>query len=532
MPKYTVVNKTSSLVILPISPSVKMAGHSRHEIVALASVMDDEAVAAMINKNLIEVTVANDPDTPDVLEVSPSTLIGGREVDVNSLPPVGEKVYASAAPVTGTVPRLDDGFGGFYYPVFVETPANGGDDSNEGTAASPVATLREALLRLPRVPHGFTSSWSYGDYGYVSVGPGTFDMECSYEGVLDEIYIFGDVDQETVTISGVAAVAGSATLVDVTTSGFTSTVAADGEYFLEIDYGSREFYSYGEAVVDTGTATPTIRLASNSTGFSSGTAYLVKHNTTFKNPSASAAAYIRLSEDPTVYFNRCKLDFSTYTGVTSFKMGGMRVRLCSLTCSDTHTAVLERRGERDVDIVGSYVKVGFLMRVDSTAYITGCHLAKGTPADSGVASYGPGSSLILDNVYTDAKFSVGTTTGGNGYLRARKIDYTGSKVLLTGAGNGTLMTLLDNITVSGAEAVAVVEQGARVFRSGGTGVGACTAVPVQVTDGAAMGVSGWAFTNSTTGGEEVKVGGLVVQTFASLPNADFTGAAATGSKAT
>ena len=483
MPKYTITNRTASLVVLPVSPSVKIQAHQQREIVADATDMGAPAMVALVNKGLVSISVGNDPGTPDNLEINPAT-IGGVNVDTAALPTDGSVLRIPGVSQVGNASLLDAPA----VTLYVETA--GDDITGDGSQANPFATPQRAFDEMPDGLNLFAS---------VRVGPGTFDFPVFNRTLGPGGYVLLNGDHATVAIDLTSDLSGS--LNAGTTSQYTdSTVGAHAG----VDPSTHWLVSDTGAYV---TGRPVLASASGEVQYLNATANPVTYakvaayTTTFSLPTYGAlAGGTNINHKDKVYISGVLV-----TGTSNGKIRNCAVLGAHLP--DAYASAYD--ANLFVSTAGDLLVDGSAMSI-SDSVLAGALDMMGrvsftTSAVHGVATVGARADSAASVVTADIDLAV----GGKFVVKA------GASLSLNGLSSAAANTV-----------IVEAEQMATVVRTGSV----CTAVAlagvaVVLTDGAqafGMGACFASVTNSATPGDEIKVGAAVVQTFASLPATDTT----------
>ena len=467
MPKYTITNRSNSTIVLPVSPSVKIGPHGQAVVVADAHDMASSTMVAMVNKGLVTVAIANDPDTPDVLE--------------------GATVGSSNA-VNGNTAYKGDALINMYVELF------GSDATGDGSPAKPFATPQRALDEMP---NGFDNIW------VVNIGKGSFTYPLQNRTLGSSawatIIITGDSSDVAVSLpSGLSMSPVTGTVAQHTDNTVGAHAGFDGTtHWIMSDYG---IYKSGGMVLPSASGEVNL-LHYNGAGGASFTA-VVAYTTTLTLATFSSVGGSALSSNASrIYLSGCRIETNA---------GGSKIQNSQiLGCYVVEDAFLENAVAnvtfaKNVIIEGNTIfgqlkesNVIGAVEARGSGFISRCLL--GGPVSLGYKYAAPATIAIL---------ACDLASGGAITVQAGSTVFF-DEGLSTAAANTSILTLKERSMAK---------------RNGG----ACLTVAlngraVDVTEGSQaydMETLFSAVTNSATPGDEIKVGAAAVQTFASLPATD------------
>ena len=419
------------------------------------------------------------------------------------------------------------------YVVHVEAPANGGsDEAGDGSENKPFATIKAAMAALPAVPQ------EPSDYALIKVGAGDFEYDYSYAGQLESVYVSGAFgSEETITVQAVTPVANNAVEVDIqATADIQTAVSRIGGAFLEASFGAeyRDYALYADLVVSK-PAADTIRIAGNWWGAAQGDVLTLSTPATRIVPPAVGYPSVRIGRNTKLSYSNIVHDWTGYADFYTLSLKNIYYMFC---CSVICPKIVLYDGS-DSRALDSWLNCYFnctdtfqvQKRIGHASSQVCCVLDATTLLFMEAAGNSFSRALLLDgskveNRQFNGKASLSSTTYNGSHVRNCSAPF-----VVDGPYNHALFT--GGLTVEGnCSRHVLVSNGGRVAYDEGSSFGATTDVPVQIEEGVVTGAASLSFTNSTTPGEEIKVGSNAAQAFSSLPATDFVGASATGSRAT
>jgi len=394
--------------------------------------------------------------------------------------------------------------------IFVETPANGGSDTDgEGTAPAPFATPTAALAA--------TISQGTQAYIFINVGAGSFAADSLNSPTLNFVTFRGSINiLATIPLASqtpVGLVAGKVAQFRTDIGAYGFAVTEGDTYAKTVFPGFEDFPSYRVALGTS--ASPNIDLVNTSAP--TGDLIIFEQLTTFTSTGSLRAGFT----DGAIRLEALKI--RPGSGFLSIK----NTTLAALDCSSFGGSNFASTADSSAS--SCYFDIASLQFKPLSDSIIRCLIESAvvsiaetpqTQSISIVVTRENGTAFSIGSV-------AGTLTRGTAKIFGGAIDLEdGSGIIVN--GKGSTFVLQSSITAGTADPVTralLVQNGGFYERSSGTWIGStagvCVVVDTQGFVDAVVASFDGTLANSSAAGDEITVGGNAVAAFSTVPLTDF-----------